>query len=117
MNRGDTVSLMLNYQINGSDLVEGAYDEIELQINNESSSKSIKKKLSDGGIVWKTITYTSGGTEDTFTGYVVELTQSETFKLSAGQSTVQLRIRIGDKVGSSDNAVFTLGSVLSSTVI
>ena len=43
MNRGDTVSLMLDYQLNGESLVEGAYDEMELQINNQSSSKSINK--------------------------------------------------------------------------
>ena len=117
MNRGDTVSLMLDYQVNGEPLIENAYDEMELQINNESSSKSIKKKLSDGGIEWKTITYSSNGNTESFTGYVVELSQDETFKLSAGQSTVQLRVKIGERVGSSDNATFTLGSVLSSTVI
>lgn len=117
MNRGDTVSLMLDYQLNGESLVEGAYDEMELQINNQSSSKSIKKLMTAGDIVWKTITYTLNGTTESFTGYVVELSQDETFKLSAGQSTVQLRVRIGDKVGSSENSTFSLGAVLSSQVI
>jgi len=117
MNRGDTVSLMLDYQLNGESLVEGAYDEIELQINNQNSSKSIKKRLSEGTIQWKTINYNLNGSIESYTGYVAELSQEETFKLSAGQSTVQLRVRIGNQVGSSDTTTFTLGAVLSSTVI
>jgi len=117
MNRGDTVSLMLDYQVNGSPLVQGAYDELELQINNQNSSKAIKKLLSDGGIQWKTINYYSGGAIESFTGYVADLDQEETFKLAAGQSMVQLRVKIGNQVGSSENSVFTLGAVLSSQVI
>ena len=113
MNRGDTIDLMLNYQLNGEDLKEGAYDEIELQINNESSSKAIKKLLSNGGIVWKTVTYDGG----TFTGYVVELDQNETFSLNAGPSTVQLRIKMNNEVGSSENSTFTLGNVLSKKIL
>ena len=117
MNRGDTICLLLNYQLNGSSLVEGAYDEIELQINNQSSSKSIKKLLSDGGIEWRTVTYDDNGSENTFTGCVANLSQSESFLLSAGQSTVQLRIKMGDDVGSSSTSMFTLGAVLSSRVL
>lgn len=113
MNRGDTVCLMLNYKINGQDLVRDAYDEIELQINNESSSKAIKKLLSNGGIKWSTIDYSGG----TFTGYVVNLTQEETFKLATGQSTVQLRIKLNGQVGSSENSTFDLGAVLSTKVL
>jgi len=117
MNRGDTVSLMLDYEVNGSPLVRDAYDEIELQINNESSSKSIKKLLSNGSISWKTITYTVNGGTETFTGYVADLSQEETFKLSAGQSMVQLRIKMGNQVGSSESSMFTLGAVLSSKIL
>jgi len=117
MNRGDTVSLMLDYQVNGSPLQPGAYDEMELQINNQNSAKAIKKLLSEGGIVWKTINYSEGGATHTFTGYVAELDQEETFKLSAGQSMVQLRLKIGDQVGSSGDSVLTLGAVLSSRVL
>ena len=117
MNRGDTVCLMLNYELNGQSLVEGAYQEMEFQINNENSSKSIKKLLSDGGIKWATVTYDNNGAEDTFTGYVVNLSQDETFKLSAGQSTVQLRIKMNNEVGSSATSTFDLGAVLSAKVI
>ena len=116
MRRGDTISLMLAYQVNGSPLAEGAYDELELQINNENSFKSIKKLLSKGEITWKTITY-NDGTPKTFTGYVADLDQEETFRLSAGQSMVQLRVKIGTEVGSSDDSMFTLGAVLSTKVL
>jgi len=117
MNRGDTISLMLDYQVNGSPLEEGAYDELELQINNQNSAKAIKKLLSEGTIAWRTINYVDGGVEKTFTGYVAELDQEETFKLSAGQSMVQLRVKIGNQVGSSGNSMFTLGAVLSTRVL
>ena len=117
MNRGDTVSLMLDYYVNGSPLTQGSYDEIELQINNQNSPKSIKKLLSDGSIAWKTITYISNGATESFTGYVAELSQEETFKLSAGQSMVQLRVKVGNKVGSSDSSMIMLGAVLSDKVL
>ena len=117
MNRGDTISLMLDYQVNGSPLEQGAYDEMELQINNQNSSKAIKKLLSDGTIVWKTVNYSDDGVAKSFTGYVADLDQEETFKLSAGQSMVQLRIKIGNQVGSSNSSVFTLGAVLSSKIL
>lgn len=113
MNRGDTCYMMLNYQVNGRNLVNGAYDEIELQINKESGNKSIKKLLSKGEIVWKKITYTGGS----FTGYVAYLDQNETYSLSAGESSVQIRIKMGGEVGSSETTEFTLGAVLSQQVI
>ena len=113
MKRGDTCYLLLNYQVNGSDLVEGAYEEIEFQINKDTGSKSIKKLLSSGDIVWKQINYSGGS----FTGYVVYLDQEETFLLSSGESSVQLRIKMDGEVGSSEIAEVSLGTVLSSKVI
>ena len=104
---------MLDYQVNGRNLVNGAYEEIEFQINNDSTAKSIKKLLSNGEIEWKRITYDGG----VFTGYVVYLNQEETFSLREGESTVQLRIKMGGEVGSSEESEFSLGSVLSSRVI
>ena len=44
MNRGDTSFLMLNYTINGDPLSEGEYQEIELTINAQPSSRCIQKK-------------------------------------------------------------------------
>ena len=120
LRRGDTFCIMLEYQVNGEDLVEGAYQEIELQINYDKSAKnSIKKLLSANDITWETVTYKDeiDGTEKTFTGYVVHLNQDETFMLSSGNSTCQLRIKMDDEVGSSETSDFKLGDTLSSKVL
>ena len=115
MRQGDTVSLLLKYQLNGEDLQKDAYDEIELQINKEGSSKAIKKLLSNGGIKWGTVVEEDGSE---FTGYYVDLNQSETFALIAGQSQVQLRVKSKDgQVGSSPESMMSLGTTLSNKVL
>ena len=113
-NRGDTLCLLLKYQLNGEDLVEGAYDEMEFQINNANSQRAIKKLYSKGEIKWGTVVEDNG---DTFTGYLVDLDQNETFTLVTGPSTVQLRIKKNDDVGSSAESTFKLGPVLSNKVL
>ena len=113
-NRGDTLCLCLKYMVNGEDMIEGAYEEIEFQINNAKNQKAIKKLLSRGEIVWDTVEEESG---EMFTGYVVNLDQIETFNLVAGQSQVQLRVKKDGKVGSSKESAFCLGSTLSDKVI
>lgn len=113
MRQGDTITLLLNFQMNGEDLVQNAYQEMELQINKEGKDRSIKKLLSDGGIVWETVQLSNG---DTFTGYVVRLDQSETFNLGSNLSC-QLRIKKDDEVGSSAQTNLNLDSVLSTKVL
>lgn len=117
MNRGDTAYLMLNYTINGDPLTEGAYQEIELQINNQFKTNNIKKLLSKGDILWGTLTYTEGNVEKTFTGYYARLSQEETFSLTDGESEVQLRILVNDEVGSSAVSSVSFGNVLSRAVL
>ena len=117
MNRGDTFYLLLDYQLNGSPLVEGQYQEIELQINSQFSSKQVKKLLSDGSIEWKTVTYVKNNQEHTFTGYVTYLDQEDTFTLQEGNAQIQLRIMVNDEVGSSAISTIDLGKVLSAKVL
>ena len=116
MNRGDTAYLMLNYTLNGDALTQGSYQEIELQINPQDGIRSITKLLSKNEIQWGTLTYEDDG-EKTFIGYYTFLTQEETFKLSVGTSTVQLRIMVNDEVGSSAVSQLELGQVLSRSVL
>lgn len=116
-NKGDTACLILNYQLNGNPLEEGAYDEIEFQINPQNDLNSIKKLLSNGDIEWNSVEYTEGGETKTFTGYVTYLSQEETFKLRIGNSPCQIRILIGDEVGSSEISDLSLGRVLSRKVL
>lgn len=119
MNRGDTAYLMLNYTINGNPLVEGAYEEIELQLNPQLATfKQVKKLLSKGEIEWETMSYIDDeGHSQTFTGYIARLTQEETFLLNEGNVQAQLRILWGDDVGSSAISSFILGEVLSNEVL
>ena len=117
MNRGDTVTLMLNYQINGEPLVKDAYEEMELQINKDSSQRAMRKTLSGGDIKWETLTFYNEGVEETFEGYTVHLSQSESFTLVSGQSQVQLRIKKNGEVGSSSQSNFVLGDSLSTQIL
>ena len=105
---------MLEYKYNGEDLVEGAYDEMEFQINNTNSQRAMKKLLSKGEIIWGSAERKDGSI---FTGYMVKLDQKETFTLVTGPSTVQLRIKKDGQVGSSDESTFKLGSVLSDKIL
>lgn len=113
MNKGDTLQITLNYTINGTPLEKDAYDDIELQLNSQSGTNSVKLLLSAGDISY----------DDSTSKYKTFLSQSQTFKLkqSALNETsdieYQLRILIGTKVISSSVGTFTLGPVLSKKVL
>ncbi len=117
INEGDTAWLMLNYKLNGDDLVQGAYQEIELQLNPQSDFNAVKKTLSDGSIEWGTVVYMDGNVEKTFTGYIASLTQAETFQLRKGKCKYQLRILVNDEVGSSAIGEVDIGDALSTEVL
>ena len=123
MNRGDTAYLLLNYTLNGSPLVQNAYQEIELQLNYQKqpgspfAQKSVKKLLSAGDIVWGTLSYNDGAETKTFTGYYCTMSQEDTFNMTAGENLVQLRILVNDEVGSSAITSVTFGQVLSVEVL
>ena len=114
---GDTTILMLDYQLNGEDLTENTYDEMELQLNPQSSFNSVKKLLSKNEITWSTVYYEEDGETKTFTGYVVELSQQDTFKLRDGKTSAQLRIMLDGNVGSSEISIFDIGNTLSTEVL
>lgn len=116
-NKGDTALILLNYNVNGSAMVEDAYDEIEFQINPQCNTNSIKKLLSDGSIEWGTATYDDDGTTETFTGYMCTLSQEETFLIRDGLSDCQLRVMINGNVGSSEITQIDLGKALSLKVL
>lgn len=113
-NKGDTAYLLLNYTLNGQPLEQGAYQEIELQINKQDAHKSIKKLFSKNEIVWEeNMQYKdTDGTTKNFTGYVCELSQKETFSLPE-TIDVQLRIMLNNEIGSSTISSLEIGKVLS----
>lgn len=118
-NRGDTAYLLLNYTVNGQPLQQGAYQEIEFQINTQGNFRGIKKRLSKGQIFWgENFTYLDNdGEERTFTGYVTALSQNDTFLLAKGTCEVQLRVLLQNEVGSSETSDLDVGRVLSSEVL
>ena len=114
MRQGDTITLLLDYQLNGVPLNDVVgIQEMELQINKQGTNKAIKKLLSDGGITRETVALSDG---TTFTGYIVRLNQSETFNLGASLNC-QLRIRKDNEVGSSSQTMINSDAVLSTQVI
>lgn len=112
-NKGDTLQLTLNYTLNGNALEKDAYDDMELQLNSQSGSNSVKLLLSNGDI----------GYDESSSKYKAFLSQAQTFKLKQSELNedseieYQLRILIGTKVISSGVSTFTLGPVLSKKVL
>lgn len=118
-NRGDTAYLLLDYTVNGEEMQDGAYQELELQLNRQGKYFNVKKMLSKGEIIWKeNCTYRDKeGVEQTFTGYVASLSQEETFSLRDSIVEIQLRVMIDGEVGSSKKQALDIGDVLSYEVL
>lgn len=117
INEGDTAWLLLNFKLNGEDLQEDAYQEIELQLNPQGEYNAVKKTLSDGSIEWGTVVYTVDDQEETFIGYIALLSQEETFRLRKGKCSYQLRVLVNDEVGSSAIGEVDIGDALSTEVL
>ena len=114
MRQGDTITLLLDYQLNGVPLNDVVgIQEMELQINKQGGNKAIKKLLSEGGITRETVTLSDG---TTFTGYIVRLSQSETFSVGSNLSC-QLRIKKDNEVGSSSQTMIDSDAILSTQVL
>lgn len=108
MNKGDTLDITLNYQVNGEDITEDMFDEVELQLEFEKNSNQIKLLKSEGGITW----------DDSIKKYVTHLTQSDTFKFSqVGKVRYQLRVLEEGNVYSSEIGSFEIGDVLSRKIL
>ena len=107
MNKGDTLDIILSYQVDGTDFQKDQFQEIELQFENQyDSSKYVKLLLSNGDITW----------DDELGKYVTGLTQEQTFRLSP-VCTYQLRVMLDDVVISSDIGEIEIGPTLSRKVL
>ena len=105
MNKGDTLRLILDFPVNGKDITQDQFDELELQINPESFGKYFVKLLkSKGELFWS----------DEFNKYVAIVNEENSFKLSE-HNTYQLRCYKDGAVISSKIGHFDLGNVLSKT--
>ena len=92
--------------MNGSEIKENDFDEIELQLNYQDKRYALKLLLSEGGIVW----------DSTLNKYVAYLTQEQTYALKSNVE-YQLRVLKGDTVSSSVIGKFDLGETLSKKVL
>ncbi len=109
MNKGDTISLILNFQLNNEDFNPSMFDEIELQLNEESGVfNNLKLLMSTGDIEW----------DDSIGKYVAYIPQNKSFKLSE-ISSYQIRVLLkdSDEVTSSDIYSISFGGVLSKKIL
>lgn len=103
MNKGDSLRLILDFSINGKEIEQDQFEELELQLNKESYGKyHVKLLLSQGDMEW----------DDSISKYVAFLPQEETFKLP-DIVDYQLRCYKDDSVISSNIGRFRLGEILS----
>ena len=101
MHSGDTITLILDYEVDGSPITENQFDEIEFCISTN------RYLLSKGDIVW-------GITEN---AYVIPLSQKDTFALAGGNISYQLRVKKDGKVSASEIEYMTIKQTLSDEVI
>lgn len=100
MNKGDALPIVLGYTINGEDITEEQFDEIEFMIGPN------RYLLSTGDIVW----------DSEINHYVVFLDQSESFKLER-VAKCQCRFKTEDRVFSSKIKYIGVGDTMSDEVI
>ena len=100
MNKGDTITIYLNYTVDGAPISEGQFDEIEFSIGRK------RYTLSDEEIAW----------DEAAGAYSITLDQEDTFALS-GDNRYQIRLKKDGEVVSSGISVLTIGRSISKRVI
>ncbi|MBQ6679562.1 MAG: hypothetical protein IJM76_06015 [Lachnospiraceae bacterium] len=97
---GDAVVVRLGYLVNGQEMREGEYDELEFSFGD------LRFTLSGGDITWN----------QELGAYCVFLTQTQTFGLG-DVAPYQLRVKVGDLVGASKMRYKKIGKVKSDQVL
>lgn len=107
MNKGDSIRLILDYSVNGKDIVQDQFDDLELQLNKESFGRyHIKMLLSRGEMAW----------DEDLQKYVAFLPQEESYKLP-NVVDYQLRCYKNGSVISSNIGHFFMGDILSKEML
>ena len=102
MNKGDTITIYLNYTVDGVPITEGQFDEIEFCIG----SKRFTLTGQQNTITW----------DSEYGAYCVSLSQTDTFALALG-SKYQLRLQKDGKVISSGINILKIGNTISNKTI
>lgn len=100
MNKGDTITIILDYNLDGNPLQKDAYDEIEFTIGEQVYT------LSNGKITWN----------EEEGKYLIDLSQEETFNLP-NIVKYQVRIKYSGDVTSSDVETLRIGNTISKVVL
>lgn len=100
MNSGDTITIYLNYTIDGAPIAENDFDEIEFTIGRKRFT------LSDGGIVW----------DEDAAAFAIGLSQADTIDM-VDKNYYQIRLKKDDVVVSSDINVISIGNSLSKRIL
>ncbi len=100
MNKGDTLTIQLDYTVDGEPITEGQFDQIEFSIGDK------RYTLTDGDITW----------DGESSMYALTIGQADTFDLG-GKTEYQLRLKSGTSVVSSGIGTLTLGKTISTSTI
>lgn len=100
MNKGDTITIYLNYTVDGVPIAENDFDEIEFSIGSK------RYTLTGEDIVW----------DESAGAYKVALSQADTFALGY-DSRYQVRLKKDNTVISSGISVLSLGPTISKETI
>lgn len=99
-NAGDTLTLYLDYTVDGEQIAEGQFDEIEVSIGSK------RYLLTDNEIVW----------DSEADMYKLWIDQADTFTFNK-DTKYQIRFKFGNDVISTDKANLKLGESISRQVI
>lgn len=100
MNKGDTITIYLNYTVDGVPIAENDFDEIEFSIGSK------RYTLTDEDIVW----------DESAGAYKIALSQDDTFSLGY-DNRYQIRLKKDSTVVSSGISVLSLGPTISKETI
>lgn len=101
MNRGDTITIVLDYTVDGAPITEGEFDEIEFSIGAK------RYTLTGDNIVW----------DDDLGKYTLFIGQSDSFAIGNNSASYQVRFRKGSEVVSTDISRLAIGGTISTTII
>ena len=102
MNKGDTITIYLDYTVDGAPITEGQFDEIEFCIG----SKRFTLTGQQNTITW----------DSEYGAYCVSLSQADTFAL-ARDNRYQIRLKKDGEVISSGISVLQIGNTISKVTI
>ncbi len=101
MNRGDTLTIVLDYTVDGAPIEQGQFDEIEFSIGSK------RYTLTGEDITW----------DESLGKYTLFIGQNDSFAIGNNSASYQVRFRKGTEVVSTDINRLAIGGTISTTII